>query len=162
VHGGVGFAAQLAHGFYHFGDAAPVGRMVVAQTAPVGIKGQPAFARNQIAFGDERPGLTLFTKPQVFQLQQHHDGEVVVDGSVFHVVHRNARFVKRQLATDDRAGGGRFDITGPVGFNGFARAAHFDQRARQAFGDFRIGQPVMPQQSSRCSGVAIMGELTTS
>ena len=59
LHLRVRLAAQLAHRLDDLGDAAAVGRVVVAETAAVGVERQLADARDQIAVGDELAALTL-------------------------------------------------------------------------------------------------------
>jgi NAD(P)-dependent dehydrogenase (short-subunit alcohol dehydrogenase family) len=54
LHLRVRLAAQLAHGLDDLGHAAAVGRVVVAQPAAIGVEGQLADARDQVAVGDER------------------------------------------------------------------------------------------------------------
>ena len=58
------FAAQLAHRLDHLGDAAAIGRVVVAQAAAVGVERQLAGARDQPAVGDELPPSPLRQKPR--------------------------------------------------------------------------------------------------
>ena len=68
--------------------------MVVAQAAAIGVKGQLAHARNQIAIGHKAPACAFCAKAQVFQLHEHRDGEAVVNGRVLNVCGREAGFFK--------------------------------------------------------------------
>src|SRR2546421_7713486 len=70
LHRRMRLAAQLAHGFDHFGHAAAIGRMVVAQAAAVGVEGQLADAGNQIAVGHERAAVALLAEAEVLDLDQ--------------------------------------------------------------------------------------------
>ena len=94
LHGGVGLAAQLAHRLDHLGDAAAVGRVVVAQPAAIGVEGQLADAGDQVAVGDEIAALALLAEAEVLDLHQHGDGEAVVDRGVFDVGRLDARLAK--------------------------------------------------------------------
>jgi hypothetical protein len=60
----VGLAAQLAHGLDDLGDAAAVGRVVVAQAAAVGVPRQRAAARHQVAVLHEGAALPFLQKPR--------------------------------------------------------------------------------------------------
>src|SRR3546814_6350399 len=54
-----GLAAQLADRLDDLGHAAPVGGVVVAQAAAVGVERQPAVGCPQALVGDERAALAL-------------------------------------------------------------------------------------------------------
>ena len=75
----MGFAAQLAHRFDHLGDAAAVGRVVVAQAAAVGVERQLADARDLITIRHKLAAFAFFAKAEIFKLHQDSDGETVVD-----------------------------------------------------------------------------------
>src|SRR5262245_28169467 len=64
LHGGVRLAPELAHGLHDLGEAAAVGGMVVAETAAVGVEGQLAHARDEIAVGHELAPLALGAEAQ--------------------------------------------------------------------------------------------------
>ena len=91
---GVGLTTQLAHGLNDFGHAATVGRVVVAQTAPIGVDRQPALARNELAIGHKFSALPFGTKTQILKLHQHRDGEAVVDRCIANVCGANAGLFK--------------------------------------------------------------------
>ena len=112
LHGRMGLAAQLAHGLDDLGDAAAVGRVVVAQAATVGVEGQPAHAADQVAVGDEAPALALGAEAQVLELQQHGDGEAVVDAGVLDVGWSDAGLRKGDRPADGGAGGGEVQLAG--------------------------------------------------
>ena len=59
------FAAQLPHRLEHFGHAAAIGRMIVAQAAAVGVERQFADAGDQIAVRDEFSSRSLGAKTEV-------------------------------------------------------------------------------------------------
>ena len=65
---GVGLAAKLPHRLDDLGHAAAVRWVVVAQTAAVGIDGQPPDTRDQIAFGDKASALPFFAKAEILKL----------------------------------------------------------------------------------------------
>src|SRR5687767_10084828 len=50
---GMGFAAQLPHGFQDLGHAATVDRVIVAQAAAIGVERQLPHAGNEITVGNE-------------------------------------------------------------------------------------------------------------
>src|SRR6266851_1575159 len=58
-------AAQLAEGLDDLGHAAAIGRMVIAQSAAIGIERQSADARNQVPVGNEPAALASRAKPQI-------------------------------------------------------------------------------------------------
>ena len=72
--GGVGFAAELADGFDDLGDAAAVGRVVVAEAAAIGVEGELAGAADEVAVGDETSALAFGAEAEVFELDEDGDG----------------------------------------------------------------------------------------
>src|SRR3546814_4301290 len=60
-----GLAAQLADRLDDLGHAAPVGGVVVAQSAAVGVERQPAIGCPQALVGDEGAALALLAEAQV-------------------------------------------------------------------------------------------------
>ena len=67
LHLRVRLAAQLAHGLDDLGDAAAVGRVVVAQPAAVGVERQLADAGDEVAVGDEPAALALRAEAEVLE-----------------------------------------------------------------------------------------------
>src|SRR5215467_15248302 len=51
LHLRMGLTAELTHSLHHFGQAAPVRRVIVAEATAVGVEGQPSRARDEIAVG---------------------------------------------------------------------------------------------------------------
>src|SRR4051812_1544397 len=76
--GGMRLAAELAHRLDDLGEAAAVRRVVVAETAPVGIERQLPHPRDEVAVGDEAPAFALPAEAKILELHQHGDGEAVV------------------------------------------------------------------------------------
>ena len=103
-------AAQLAHRLDHLGDAAAVGRMVVAEPAAIGVERQLADARDQVAVGHERAALALLAEAEVLELHQHGDGEAVVDRGVLDVGGLDARLGEGRRAATARARVGQIDL----------------------------------------------------
>src|SRR5205085_1079280 len=104
LHLGMGFAAQLPHGFNDLGHAAAVDGMVAAEPAAVGVERQLADAGNEIAVGDEFAALAFLAEAEVFKLHQHGDGEAVIDRGVFDVFRRNTGFLERAWTGPDAGG----------------------------------------------------------
>ena len=114
LHRRMRLAAQLAHRLDHLGDAAAVGRVVVAQAAAIGVERQLAAARDQVAVGDEAAALALLAEAEVLDLQQHGDREAVVDRRVLDVARLHAGFGERRRARHRRTGGGEVDVAGAL------------------------------------------------
>src|SRR5438093_5621448 len=85
LHLGMRLAAELAHGLDHLRHATAVGRMVVAEPAAVGVEGQPADARDQVAVGHELAALPLLAEAEILERHDHGDREAVVDRRVLDV-----------------------------------------------------------------------------
>ena len=117
----VRFAAQLTDCFNHFGDAASVCRMVVAQTTAVCIEGELTDTRNQIAIGDEFSAFTLFTEAQVFKLHNDGDREAVIDRRIFDILMSDACFFESGCTRKARSGVGEINMTAKLTFYSFAR-----------------------------------------
>jgi hypothetical protein len=60
----VGLAAQLPHRLDHLGDAAAVGRVVVAQATAVGVEGQRPTPEIRLPSATKRPPSPLAQKPR--------------------------------------------------------------------------------------------------
>src|SRR5262245_60496284 len=71
-------------------EPAAVARVVVAETAAIGVEGQPADTGDEVAIGDELAALPLRTEAEILERDQHRDREAVVDGHVLHVGRRRA------------------------------------------------------------------------
>src|SRR3546814_14704849 len=69
-----GLAAQLADRLDDLGHAAPVGGVVVAHAAPVGVARQPAVGCPQALVGAERAALALLAAAPVLHGPETHDG----------------------------------------------------------------------------------------
>src|SRR4029453_15201587 len=67
LHLRMGFATQLPHRLHHLREAAAVGRVVVAESAAIGVERQLADARDQIAVGDELAALALRAEAEILQ-----------------------------------------------------------------------------------------------
>src|SRR5262245_37202275 len=67
-HSGMRLAAQLARGFKHLGEPAAIAGMVAAQPAAIGVEGQRALARDQVAVGAQPNALALLGKAQILEL----------------------------------------------------------------------------------------------
>ena len=67
------FAAQLAHRLDHFCHAATVSRVGVAEPAALGIEGQLAAARDQVAVGDEATAIAFPAEAEILELHEHGD-----------------------------------------------------------------------------------------
>ena len=65
LHLGMGLAAQLTHGFQHLGQAAAIAGMVAAEPAAVGVEGQLARARDQVAVGHQPAALALLGEAEI-------------------------------------------------------------------------------------------------
>ena len=74
-----GDAAQLAHRFDHFRHPAAIGGMIVAKPAAIGVHRQAADARDESTVGSHPPRLTGRTEAEIFKLNEHGDGEAVVE-----------------------------------------------------------------------------------
>src|SRR5215831_19027735 len=85
LHGRMSFAAQLPHRFEDFGHAPAIGRMIIAQAAAVGVERQFADAGDQIALGDEFTACSLGAEAEILELDDHGDGEAIIDRGVFDV-----------------------------------------------------------------------------
>ena len=122
----MGLVAQLAHGLKHLGEPAAVHRVVVAEAAAIGVKGQPAGARDQVAVRDECPALALLAETEVLDRFQHRDGEAVIDGRIVDVARRDAGFLERLRAGPACAGIGQVHLAGHQVLRRFAAAEHLD------------------------------------
>ena len=78
LNGWMRLAAQLPHGFDYLGDAAAIGRMIVAQAAAVSVEGQLADTGDKIAIRDEFAALPLRAETEIFERDQHRNREAVV------------------------------------------------------------------------------------
>src|SRR5262252_9212244 len=67
LHLRMGFAAELTHRLHHFGQAAPVRRVVVAEATAVSVEGQSSRARDEIAVGHELSPLPLGAEAEILQ-----------------------------------------------------------------------------------------------
>ena len=90
LHLGMRLAAQLAHRLENLGEAAAIGRVVVAQAAAVGVEGQLAGARDQISVGDQATAFAFLAEAEILELHQDRDGEAVVDRGIFDILGRHA------------------------------------------------------------------------
>ena len=70
LHGRVRLAAKLAHRLDHLGDAAAVRRVVVAQSAAVGVERQLPERCDERAVGDEPAALPLRAETEVLDRLQ--------------------------------------------------------------------------------------------
>src|SRR5215475_9808702 len=61
LHLRMSLTAQLPHGLHYLGEAPAVRRMVVAEPAPVGVEGELAHARDEVAVRHELASLALRT-----------------------------------------------------------------------------------------------------
>src|SRR5579871_844934 len=86
---------QLPHRFENLGHAAAIDRVVAAQATAVGVEGQLADARDQIAVGDELATLALLAEAEVLELHQDRNGEAVIDRGVLDILRRHAGFLER-------------------------------------------------------------------
>src|SRR5215470_3614311 len=82
---GMGLAAELTHGLDDLGHAPAVRRMVVAETAAVGIEGKLPHPGDEVAVGDELAALPLGAEAEILEGDEHGDGEAVVDRDVLDV-----------------------------------------------------------------------------
>ena len=111
--------------------------MVVAQPAAIGVERQLADPRDQVAIGNESAALARCAKAQVFQLDQHGNGEAVVDRRVLDVGRGHAGFGKSLGARPARARGGEVEIAASLMLDGLAGADQLDQWAFQRACDLR-------------------------
>src|SRR5215471_6501557 len=88
------FATKLTHRFDHLSHSAAVARMVVAQSAAVGVYRDPAAAGDKAAVDDEASAFALGAEAQVFELDEDGDSEAVVNRCVADVGGCHARFGK--------------------------------------------------------------------
>src|SRR5712671_5150373 len=99
----MGFTAQLTHGLDHFGHAAAIRRVIVAEPAAVGVERQLAAAGNEVPIRYELAAFAFLAEAEILELHHDRDGEAVVDRSVFHVRGLDARFFERTRARPYRA-----------------------------------------------------------
>jgi hypothetical protein len=140
LHGRMRFAAQLPNRLEHFRHAAAVSRMIVAQTAAVGVERQLADAGDQIAVGDEFPARSLGAETEILELHDHGDGEAVVDRGVFDIRGRHTCFGKGDRAGARCARCGEIESAARQMLDGLAGTDDLHKRPLQLFGDLRADE----------------------
>src|SRR5665213_3854597 len=81
----VRFAAELADCLDQLDHAATSSRMVVAQSATVGVEGKLADACDEVPVEHEAPAFALFAEAQILERHKHGDRKGVVDRDVVDV-----------------------------------------------------------------------------
>jgi len=76
------FPTKLPNGFDDLGHSAAVRRMIVTESAAVGVERKPPDARDEIPVGNKAPALPSLAESKIFELNQNGDGETVATGTM--------------------------------------------------------------------------------